>query len=151
MTPRLDPWTAAPKPMMALLAYNNAIAEAGLEPSLIHLVKLRASLINGCAFCIELHTREALADGDTPARLGLISAWHESFLFSEEEKVALAWTEAVTRLGPNGPDDDLFARAQKAFGDEKLVVLTLLVTVINAWNGISIAVAAVHADPADAA
>ncbi len=147
MQPRMNHWKAAPDLMNALLDYNNVIVEAGLETSLVHLVKLRASQINGCAFCIDMHTREALGDGDTVQRLALTTAWRDSFLFSERERLALAWTEALTELATTHPDDALFEQVERAFGQRDTTALTLLITVINAWNRVSVAFGTVHAKP----
>lgn len=147
MEPRLNYWTKSPKLMESLLTLNNTIEASGLEKTLMHLVKLRASQINGCAFCIDMHTREARRDGETEQRLYLTSAWHESFLFTSREKAALAWTEALTKLGEHIPNDALFDATRSEFSEEETVVLTALITMINSWNRLSIAFRAVHAEP----
>jgi alkylhydroperoxidase AhpD family core domain len=137
MNPRIDfiKHSAAMKPLYAVELY---LQNAGLEKSLRHLVKLRASQINGCAFCIDMHVDEALADGEHPTRLHLLSVWRETPLFSEREQVALEWTEAVTLIAGGGPSDELFQRAQQQFTDEELVNLNLAITMINTWNRFSI-------------
>ncbi len=147
MEPRLNYWTKSPNLMESFLTLNNAIEASGLEKNLMHLVKLRASQINGCAFCIDMHTREARRDGETEQRLYLTSAWHESFLFTPREKTALAWTEALTKLGDHIPNDALFDATRSEFSEEETVVLTALITMINSWNRLSIAFRAVHAEP----
>lgn len=151
MEPRMNYWGAAPELMQSVLALNTAIEESGLERSLLHLVKLRASQINGCAFCVDMHTREARKDGDTEQRLYLTSAWHDSFLFTPRERAALAWTEALTKLGDHTPDDALFAATQAHFPGDEIVKLTALITMINTWNRLSIAFRAVHAAPEEKA
>lgn len=148
MKPRLNHWAAAPELMQAFLALNTTIETAGLEKSLMHLVKLRASQINGCAFCVDMHTREARNDGETEQRLYLTSAWHDSFLYSERERLALSWTEALTRLGPQTPGDAAYEAMKAAFSEEELIQLTAVITMINTWNRLSIAFRAVHAQPA---
>jgi AhpD family alkylhydroperoxidase len=127
-----------PGAIKAMSGLEMHLRNCGLERSLLHLVKLRASLINGCAFCIDMHTDEALADGEKPARLHLLSVWRETPLFSEREQVALAWTEAVTLITGGGPSDELYARALQHFTEEELVNLNLAVVAINGWNRFSI-------------
>lgn len=148
MKPRLNHWAAAPELMQAFLALNTTIESAGLEKSLMHLVKLRASQINGCAFCVDMHTREARNDGETEQRLYLTSAWHDSFLYSERERLALDWTEALTRLGSQTPGDAAYEAMKAAFSEDELIQLTAVITMINTWNRLSIAFRAVHAQPA---
>ncbi len=147
MEPRLNYWGKSPEIMQATLALNTAIEASGLEKSLIHLVKLRASQINGCAFCVDLHTREARKDGETEQRLYLVSAWHDSFLYSARERAGFAWTEALTRLGRDTPSDALFDATLTEFSEAELVDLTALITMINTWNRYSIAFRALHAAP----
>ncbi len=130
---------ASPGAIKAMSGLELHLRNCGLERSLLHLIKLRASLINGCAFCIDMHTDEALADGEKPARLHLLSVWRETPLFSEREQVALAWTEAVTLIADGGPSDELYARALQHFTEEELVNLNLAVVAINGWNRFSIA------------
>lgn len=151
MEPRMNYWGAAPSLMQAHLALNTAIEDSGLEKSLMHLVKLRASQLNGCAFCVDMHTREARKDGDSEQRLYLTSAWDDSFLFTARERAALAWTESLTRLGDNRPTDVLFAATKEHFDQAEIVKLTALIGMINTWNRLSIAFRAVHEAPAEAA
>ncbi|MDP5215808.1 carboxymuconolactone decarboxylase family protein [Ruegeria sp. 2205SS24-7] len=147
MEPRLKYWAEAPELIKAFVALNDTIEGSGLDKTLMHLVKLRASQINGCAFCIDMHTREARADGETEQRLYLVSAWHDSFLYSDRERAALQWTEALTRLADHAPDDALFAATQAQFPGEEIVKLTAIITMINTWNRLSVAFRAVHAAP----
>ena len=134
--------SAAVKALYPVEAY---LRQCGLEKSLLHLVKLRASLINGCAFCIDMHVDEALADGDSHTRLHLVSVWEETSIFSEREQAALAWTEAVTRISEGAPSAELYERALKVFTEEELVNLNLAVAMINAWNRFA---KTFHAQPA---
>lgn len=144
MKPRLDYYSKAPELMKAQLALNKAVEESGIERSLLHLVKLRASQINGCSYCVDMHAHEARADGETEQRLYLVAAWKESPLFTERERAALAWTEAVTRISQDGVPDELYAQARKQFSEEDLVKLTMAVAVINTWNRLSVAFHAIH-------
>jgi AhpD family alkylhydroperoxidase len=114
------------------------LASSGLEPGLIHLVKLRASQINGCARCMVMHFQEALEDGDRVDRLAVLSAWRDTSWFSDREQAALAWTEAVTTLANGEVPDEVFEQAQAEFGEKGLVDLTLLVITINGWNRINV-------------
>jgi AhpD family alkylhydroperoxidase len=144
MEARLNPYAAAPALMKALESLEAAVRESGLPQALTDLVKTRASQINGCAFCIHLHTREARRRGETEARLYLLSAWHESPMYSEDERAALAWTEAVTLVANAHVPDDVYEFARSRFGEEDLVKLTVLIGVINVWNRIAISFRSVH-------
>ena len=134
--------------MKAVSALNKAVDECGLEESLLHLIKLRASQINGCSFCVDMHSREARQDGETEQRLYLVAAWKESPLFSERERAALAWTEAVTKISDNGVPDELYARTLTHFSEEELVKLSVAVGMINTWNRLCVPFQAVHPMPA---
>ncbi len=152
MKPRLNPYQAAPDAMKAMGALEGYVEGSGLEPALIELVKTRASQINGCAFCIHMHTRDARARGETEERLYLLDAWRESPLYSERERAALAWTEAATLVAQTHIPDDVYEVARAQFDERELVNLTLLVGAINAWNRIAIGFRAVHpVKPAHAA
>jgi AhpD family alkylhydroperoxidase len=128
----------SPGAIKAMSGLELHLQKCGLERGLLHLLKLRASQINGCAFCIDMHTGEALVDGENPTRLHLLSVWRETPLFSEREQVALAWTEAGTLITEGGPSDELYARALQQFTEEELVNLTLAVVAINGWNRFSV-------------
>ncbi len=144
MKPRLDYFAKAPDLMQAQLALNDAVAKCGLEPGLLHLIKLRASQINGCSYCVDMHAHEARADGETEQRLYLVAAWRESPLFSDRERAAFLWTEAVTQISHGGVSDELFALARKQFSEEDLVKLTMAVAVINTWNRMSVSFHSIH-------
>ena len=143
MEPRLDYFAAAPEVMKAMLALEKAVAHSGLEKSLIELVKTRASQINGCAFCIDMHTRDAMKAGETPTRLLLLDAWREAPLYSKRERAALAWTEALTLIAETHAPDADWDALKAEFSDEEIVKLSLLVATINAWNRLAIGFRAV--------
>ncbi|GAB0115539.1 carboxymuconolactone decarboxylase family protein [Acidisoma sp. C75] len=143
MQPRLDYFRAAPEVMKAMVALERAVVTSGLEKSLIELVKTRASQINGCAYCIDMHTRDALAAGESPTRLLLLDAWHEAPFYSERERAALAWTEALTRVFETHAPDEDWARLKTQFSEEEIVKLSLLIATINAWNRLAIGFRAV--------
>lgn len=144
MQTRLDYFPKAPELMKAVLALNKAVEESGLERSLLHLIKLRASQINGCSYCVDMHAHEAREDGETEQRLYLVAAWKESPLFSERERVAFAWTEAVTLISQGGVSDQLYATARRQFSEEELVRLTVAVSIINTWNRLSVSFHSIH-------
>jgi len=135
MTARLDPYAAAPQLMKSWMAFSNA-ANGSLEPALVELVKIRSSQINGCANCINMHTTDARAQGESEQRLYLLSAWREAPCYTDRERAALAWTEALTRIseGHSQAQADLAAH----FNPEEQVKLTLIINVINGWNRIAI-------------
>lgn len=147
MKPRLNHFKASPQAYQAQLALSQFVDQCGLEPSLWELVKIRASQINGCAYCLEMHTREAAAAGETAPRLHLVAAWHESPLYTERERAALAWTEAVTLVASSRVPDDVFTQARAHFNDTELVNLTLAIGVINTWNRLAVSFRAVHPLP----
>src|SRR6267143_2013642 len=151
MTPRLNPYKAAPEAMKALVALENYVQESGLDHSLIDLVKTRASQINGCAYCIHMHTSEARARGETEQRLYLLNAWHESPLYTDRERAALAWTEALTLIAETHAPDNLYEDVRAHFSEAETVNLTMLIGAINAWNRLAIAFRAVHPVKAKAA
>jgi AhpD family alkylhydroperoxidase len=139
-TPRINYAQVAPGALTGLYAAGHYLrTQTTLEPALIHLVFLRASQINGCAFCVAMHVLEAKEDGERDERLHGLIAWHEAGWYSERERAALAWTEAVTELGETHVPDDVFARARAAFSERELIDLTLAVATINSWNRFSIA------------
>jgi AhpD family alkylhydroperoxidase len=133
MSSRID-LHIAPRAVQALLALQTEVKTSGLEPSLLELVKMRASQINGCAYCLDMHSKDARAAGESEQRLYLLNAWHETPFYSARERAALAWTEAVTRLEPGHVDDAVFALARAHFTEQELVWLTLAIVAINGWN-----------------
>jgi AhpD family alkylhydroperoxidase len=138
MTPILNPFEAARSEMGAWLSFSQK-ATAGLDPTIVHLVEVRASILNGCANCINMHTRAARKQGETEQRLYLVAAWHEAPVFSERERAALAWTDALTLLADKGaPNDAVHAQLAAQFTEEEQVKLTLLINVINGWNRLAV-------------
>jgi len=144
MKPRLNPYQASPGAMKAMTELESYVQNSKLEPALIDLVVTRASQINGCAFCLQMHTREARARGETEERLYLLDAWRDSPFYTERERAALAWTEAVTLITQTHVPDSLYEEVNQHFAAEELVNLTLLVATINAWNRIAISFRSVH-------
>jgi AhpD family alkylhydroperoxidase len=138
MTPRLNPYQAAPDTLKALMALESEVQGSGLEQSLIELIKTRASQINGCAFCINMHTQDARKHGETEQRLYLLDAWRESPVYSDRERAALAWTEAVTRISETHAPDGVYEEVRAQFSEAETVNLTMLIATINAWNRIAI-------------
>jgi AhpD family alkylhydroperoxidase len=137
MTAKLDILTAAPALMKEWMRTSLAINDS-LEPALVELVKIRASQINGCANCINMHTREARAKGETEQRIYLLSAWREAPCYSARERAALGWTEALTRLSEGHAHEAAYGALAVHFSEEEQVKLTLLVNVINGWNRLSV-------------
>jgi AhpD family alkylhydroperoxidase len=139
MAERLKYGKAFPEGIHALLNLGKVIAASGLEPSLMELVKTRASQLNGCAYCIDMHTRDARAAGETEQRLYGLSAWQETPFFTPRERAALAWTEALTNIQQGHAPDEIYEQARSEFDEPELARLTLAITYINAWNRIAIA------------
>ena len=144
MTPRLNPFAAAPAPMKSWLDWSMGIQTCGLEDSLMELVKIRASQINGCARCLHMHTADARKHGETEERLYLLDAWRESPLYSERERAALGWTEALTLVSETHAPDEVYQALREHFTEEEQVTLTLLIVAINGWNRIQVGFRAVH-------
>ncbi len=144
MKERLNAQTAAPEAMKPLLGLQRYTETCGLEPSLLELVKTRASQINGCAFCIEMHTREARAKSESEARLHLLSAWRESPLYTARERAALAWTEALTRLADTHAPDEVYEEARAQFSEKDLANLSVAIGMINVWNRLAVGFRYVH-------
>jgi AhpD family alkylhydroperoxidase len=138
MKPRLNPYQAAPDAIKALSALEAQVQASGLEKSLIELVRTRASQINGCAFCINMHTQDARKNGETEQRLYLLDAWRESPVYTDRERAALAWTEAVTLISETHAPEDVYAEVRAQFSEAETVNLTLLIATINSWNRIAI-------------
>lgn len=132
--PRVNYAKVAPAVLSAMAALQSVVNRSGLEPSLLELVKLRASSLNHCAFCIDMHARDALAAGETSKRLFLLHAWHEAPVYSERERAALLWTDALTQLPTASVSDEIFDQARAQFTEEELAKLTLAIVAINGWN-----------------
>jgi AhpD family alkylhydroperoxidase len=139
MEPRI-PWTrAVPAAYQAIWALERHVRASELDRRLLDLVYLRVSQMNGCAFCVDMHAKELRAAGDTEQRVYSLAAWRETPFYSERERAALAWAEAVTSLGSDHVGDELFERTRRFFSEPELVELTLAVATINAWNRMGIA------------
>jgi AhpD family alkylhydroperoxidase len=139
MKTRLNYKTTAPEGYQAMLGLEHYARNSGLEHALLELVKTRASQINGCAFCLDMHTKDARAAGETEQRLYALAAWTETPFFTERERAALAWTEAVTRVAESQVPDAVYAQARRHFSEKELVDLTLAIVAINGWNRVNIA------------
>jgi AhpD family alkylhydroperoxidase len=138
MTARIQFPKAAPGVMQAMLGLEKYLHSCGLEESLLLLVKMRASQINGCAYCLDMHSKDARAAGETEQRLYLLDAWREAPFYSERERAALAWCEAVTLIGEGHAPDPVYAAAREQFSEKELADLTLAVVAINGWNRLAI-------------
>ena len=143
MQPRMNFYQAAPETIKSLTAVETQIQSSGLEQSLIELVRTRASQINGCAFCINMHAQDARKHGESEQRLYLLNAWREAPLYTDRERAALAWTEAVTLISETHAPDDTYEELRKHFSEAEAANLTILIGTINAWNRLSIAFRAV--------
>lgn len=144
MAPRIKPLTAAPETYKAVRTLESYVRNAGIEAKLLHLLKVRASQLNKCAYCIDMHVKEALDDGEDAQRLYLLPAWQESPLYSERERAVLAWTEALTLLPEQGAPDDAYEALRGHFSETEIVNLTAAVGMINLWNRWSVAFRSAH-------
>ena len=135
---RMDYQAAAPDAFKAMLALETAVQRSSLEHSLIELVKMRVSQINGCAYCLDMHSKDARAAGETEQRLHLLAAWREAPFYTERERAALAWAEAMTLVSSSGAPDVLYEQVHAQFDDKALVELTLAIIAINGWNRLAI-------------
>ncbi|MCC6213111.1 MAG: carboxymuconolactone decarboxylase family protein [Burkholderiales bacterium] len=139
MQQRLDYKLASPDAFKAMLNTETQVHRSGIEPLLLELVKTRASQLNGCAWCLDMHAKDARARGETEQRLYLLTAWREAPCYSERERAALAWTEALTQIPAHGVPDELYAEARRHFDEKALVDLTLAIIAINGWNRMNVA------------
>lgn len=140
MATRIDYLKVSPGARHALLALQQYVnQESGLEPKLLALIEMRASQINGCAFCLNMHSKEARQQGETEQRLYLLTAWRETELFTPRERAALAWTEAVTLVASSQVPDEVYEQARKEFSETELIGLTMAVIAINDWNRVNVA------------
>lgn len=144
MKTRMNYFAKEPKLLGAVSALEKAVQESGFDRKLLHLVKLRASQINGCAYCVDMHVKEARHDGETEQRIHLISAWRESPLYSERERAALEWTEALTLLPQSRADDQFYDPLKAYFSDVEIVQLTVLIGTINVWNRLAVGFRSQH-------
>ncbi|HET9064555.1 MAG TPA: carboxymuconolactone decarboxylase family protein [Gemmatimonadales bacterium] len=138
MTPRIDYRKASPGAFQAMLALEAHVRQSGLEPLLLELVKTRVSQINGCAYCLDMHSKDARAAGESEQRLHLLAAWREAPCYTPRERAALAWAEAVTRLEHDNVSDVLYEDVRRQFDERALVDLTLAVIAINGWNRLAV-------------
>jgi AhpD family alkylhydroperoxidase len=143
MEPRIDYQKAPHGVVQAMSAVDRYVKQSGLEPRLVELVKMRASMINGCAYCIDMHSKDTRAEGETEQRLYALSAWRETPFFSDRERAALEWTESVTLVSQTHIPDDVYEHVRQHFDEAELINLTLAVIGINGWNRIAIAFRAV--------
>jgi AhpD family alkylhydroperoxidase len=144
MQSRLDSTKVSPAAYQAMLGLEAFVRKSWhQEPSLIELVKMRASQINGCAYCLDMHSKDARAEGESEQRLYALNAWRETPFFTDRERAALAWTEAVTLVTPGHVPDEVYEEARKHFSEEELVNLSMAVVSINGWNRLAIAFRAV--------
>lgn len=135
---RVDYRKAAPDAFKAMLALEAGVHRTGLEPSLIELVKMRVSQINGCGYCLDMHSKDARAAGETEQRLYLLSAWREAPFYTDRERAALSWAEAVTLVATNDLPDALYDEVRAQFDEKGMVELTLAIIAINGWNRLAI-------------
>lgn len=138
MENRADFYKASPEALKAMIALETAVGKLGLEPALLELVKMRSSQINGCAFCLDMHSADARKGGETERRLHTLSAWRETPFFSAREQAALAWTEALTLISQSHAPDEVYAQASAQFTDTEMANLTLAINAINSWNRFAI-------------
>ena len=138
MTRRIDYRTAAPEGVAAMRGLEAYVRRCGLSQTLLELVRMRASQINGCAYCLDMHSKDARANGETEQRLYVLDAWREAPFYDERERAALEWTEAVTRLSEGGVPDEVYERVRQQFSEKELVDLTVAIIAINGWNRLAI-------------
>jgi len=152
MFSRIDQ-NASPAALNAMLHLQNTVDRSGLEHSLVELIKLRASQINGCAYCLEMHFKDAKAQGETDERLYLLNAWREAPFYTDRERAALLWTETLTLIAENGAPDEVFEEVREQFDEQELANLTLAIVTINGWNRMAIGFRAEvgHYEPAGVA
>ncbi len=139
MQQRIDVTKISPAAYKAVAALQSYVDQSGLDAKLRELIKIRASQINGCAFCIAMHTRDARKIGETDERMHLLDAWREAPVYTDKERAALAWTEALTLVSQTHVPDDVYDMVRRQFSEKEIVDLTAAVTVINTWNRIAIA------------
>jgi AhpD family alkylhydroperoxidase len=139
MAPRFDYRKLSPEPIQAMLALEKYISSCGLDHAFVHLLKLRASQINGCAFCIDMHSIDARAAGETEQRLYALNAWRETPFFTDRERAGLAWIEAITLVAQTHVPDAVYEEVRKHFSEKEIIDLTFIASTINAWNRIAVA------------
>ncbi|HVY57843.1 MAG TPA: carboxymuconolactone decarboxylase family protein [Xanthobacteraceae bacterium] len=147
MKQRLNPTAVAPEGLAALMGVESYVEKSGLDHKLVLLVKIRVSQINGCAYCLHMHTEDARKLGESEARIYLLNAWRESELYSERERAALAWAESLTNISVTHAPDDVYEAARRQFSEKEMADLSIAIAMINAWNRLAIGSRTVH--PAD--
>ena len=143
MEARLDYMKASPEAYKAMAQMEGVVRRSGIDPKLLELIKIRASQLNGCAFCIDMHTKDARSKGETEQRIYSLDAWRETPFFTEKERAALAWTEALTNIQTGHAPDAVYRELSKNFVEAEMVNLTLAITTINSWNRLAIGFRAV--------
>lgn len=136
MATRINPYVTHFKLVQPLIEYGTRVEAMGLEKSLLELVKIRSSQVNGCGVCLDMHSRDAVKHGETWERIVMLDAWRESSAFTPREQAALAWTESLTRLAEKGAPDHVYDAVKAQFSEEEIVALTLMINVINSFNRI---------------
>lgn len=149
MQPRMNIAKLAPELFRAVVALEDAVRKSGFDGQLLHLVRLRASQINGCTYCVDLHIRESLADGLNPQLLHHVSVWRESSLFDDRTRAALEWTESVTLVAQTGIPDAAFEAARAVFSETEIAQLTIAISMINVWNRIAVSSRLQHPVPGE--
>ena len=137
-TERLNALRVAPEAYQVMFGFESYIRKCGLESKLMHLVKLRASYINGCAYCVDMHSKDARHEGETEQRVYAVPVWRETPFYTDRERAALAWTEAVTEIWKGGVSDEVYQLARSEFSEKELVDLTMVIVAINGWNRLAI-------------
>ncbi|PYT19376.1 MAG: carboxymuconolactone decarboxylase [Acidobacteria bacterium] len=145
MQPRIDYTKYAKEALKSMFGLEKYISESGLDHKLIHLIKMRASQINGCAYCIDMHSKDARALGETEQRLYELDAWRETPFYTDRERAALEWTEALTSVSETHVPDAVYNEVKKYFSEKEIVDLTIVVSTINMWNRLAISMRAVQA------
>ena len=139
MKPRIDKQKIPPGAFKAMLGLEKYVNGSGLEPALLDLIRLRASQINGCAYCMDMHSKDLRAAGESEQRLYELEAWRETPFYSDRERAALAWAEAVTKLNDGDVSDEVFEQARSQFSEKELIDLTMAIIAINGWNRLNVA------------
>ncbi|WP_426229236.1 carboxymuconolactone decarboxylase family protein [Pararhizobium sp. DWP3-4] len=144
MHPRLDMTKASPEAFKAVLALENYVQSSGLERRFIHLIKLRASQINGCAYCVDMHVKESRHDGLSEQWINLLCVWRESPVYDVRERALLGWVDAVTNIAQTGAPDDAFTALKEHFSDAEIAIITVTIGAINVWNRLAVSFRSQH-------
>jgi AhpD family alkylhydroperoxidase len=146
MKTRMNPYAVAGEGIAALQGVEKYVSESGLEHGLLHLIKTRVSQMNGCAFCLHMHTKDARVGGESEKRLHLLPAWRESTMYTPRERAALAWAEGLTDIANGHASDDLYEEARAQFSEKELADLSIAIAMINSWNRLAIGMRSRHPD-----